>query len=72
MTIEEAIEHLRRQLATQVGRANLKAAIKLGDRKAESMQLGIEALERMQDARENPQGCTHWYRLPSEGEANES
>ena len=34
-------------------------------------QLGIEALERIQDARENPQGCTHWYRLPSEGEANE-
>jgi len=62
MTIEEAI---------RIGKEELVGKY-LNQDYAQAVQLGIEALERMQDARENPQGCTHWYRLPSEGEANES
>ena len=54
MTVDEAIKNLRKQLAMRLGNMNLIAAIRLGDKRAASIQLGIEALEREQWNRLHP------------------
>lgn len=51
MTLEEAIKNLRKQLAIRLGNMNLTTAIKLGDKRVEAIELGIEALERINNIR---------------------
>ena len=50
--LEEAIKELRKQLAIKLGNFGLTTAIRVGDKKALSIQLGIEALRKLQLLRE--------------------
>ena len=68
MTLPEAIEIKRRELAKHLGRASLATSIRLGDKKAHADQLGIEALERIKRDRDYSNSVVVPELLPSEGE----
>jgi len=71
---EEAIKNLRRQLAVRLGNISLATAIHSGDKRALSIQLGIEALERLVAIRQSDnRECFHCSRpLPSETYMNKA
>ena len=52
MTLDEAIENLRKELTLRLGGNSLKLAMQYGNKRVAPIQLGIEALERLEVVRD--------------------